>query len=208
MNDEAFAWETGYVALDIETTGLSPRSCSIIEVGALKFVPGKKGEDFSSLIDPGCPIPASGRSIHGITDDMVAGQPRVEEVIAGLLDFVGPAPLVLHNAPFDLSFIAPVLDKLGRKWQAMTVFDTLPLSRVAFPGLRSYSLESLSDFFEFKEGVHHRALCDCWYTQQLFTRFLEKVDQLRCLELADLAHEYGDFRLLTPGTCQRMGPAI
>lgn len=192
-----YAWDCPYVALDIETTGLSPRSCGVVEIGAIRFVPGREGETFQSLVNPGCAIPASATQVHGISEAMVKGQPEVDDVVHRLLDFVGDAPLILHNAPFDLGFLNPIVARIKRRWLTTSVFDTLPLSRLAFPGLRSYSLENLSEHFEFKQGGHHRALADCRYTQMLFLRFLEKVDSLRGFDLDQLASEYATPRLLS-----------
>lgn len=180
-----------YCALDIETTGLSPRSCAIIEIGALKF--NRKGpvDQFSMLINPGCPIPPSASKVHGICDQHVKDAPCVDRVLQEMLQFIGTSALVLHNAPFDLSFLKPQVKRLGRCWETVGVFDTLTLSREAFPGLKSYSLESLSSHFNFEQGGHHRALQDCRYTQLLFEKFLERVDPFGGLSQEALLKEFG-----------------
>ncbi len=183
-------WEAGFVALDIETTGLSPAHCGIVEIAALRFRPGQELEAFQRLINPGRPIPQSVQQVHGISDAMVRDQPPAEEVASELVDFVGPSPLVLHNAPFDLAFLKGPIKRASRAWGSPAVFDTLTLSRAAFPGMASYSLSSLSRFFEFSAGKHHRALADCRYCSLLFARILEKVDQWRCLELQGLIQDY------------------
>lgn len=189
MNEET-AWKTGFVALDIETTGLSLRKCSIVEIGALRFYPGSELESFQMLINPGCPIPAEAQAIHGICDAMVQGKPNAEAAIRSLTSFVGEYPLVLHNAPFDLGFLNPILRRLGLCWKSLAVFDTLPLGRAAFPGLKNYSLENLSRFFEFDSGGHHRALADCRYCELLFEKVLQKIDRLHCLEMSVFIKDY------------------
>ncbi len=186
------AWEADFVALDIETTGLSPAFCKIVEIAALRFRPGEEGTAFQRLVNPGCPIPESARAVHGISDAMVKDQPAPEEAVAELLDFVQGSALVLHNPSFDLAFLNPLVKKLGRSWGCSAVFDTLTLSRAAFPGMGSYSLSSLSRFFEFSAGKHHRALADCRYCSQLFSRILEKTDQWRCLEMEALIQDYSE----------------
>lgn len=175
MADPAGMIPSGFVALDIETTGLSPSFCGIVEIAALKVLPDGTVEAFQTLVNPRCFIPRAVTAIHGITDDMVRGQPTAEGVAPQLLEFVGTMPLVLHNAPFDMGFLNPLIKSLGLQWSSPALFDTLPLSRKAFPGLRSYSLENLSRFFDFDAGGHHRALADCRYCAQLFQRILKKL---------------------------------
>ena len=175
MADPAGMISSGFAALDIETTGLSPSFCGIVEIAALKVLPDGTVEAFQTLVNPRCFIPRAVTAIHGITDDMVRGQPTAEGVAPQLLEFVGTMPLVLHNAPFDMGFLNPLIKSLGLQWSSPALFDTLPLSRKAFPGLRSYSLENLSRFFDFDAGGHHRALADCRYCAQLFQRILKKL---------------------------------
>lgn len=158
----------GFTVLDIETTGLSPSRCGIVEIAALKMLPDGSSVPFQTLIDPGRAIPRVVTNIHGIDDAMVRGKPRAEEVVLDLVEFAAETPLVLHNAPFDLGFLTPLVRRRGLAWRCPAVFDTLRLSRRAFPGLRSYSLENLSRFFNFDRGSHHRALADCEYCARLF----------------------------------------
>ena len=160
--------ETGFTALDIETTGLSPAFCGIVEIAALKVLPGGESQTFQTLVDPHCVIPRAVTAIHGISSDMVRGAPCAEEVVGGLIEFAAGTPLVLHNAPFDLGFLTPIVQRQGLAWRSPAVFDTLRLAKRAFPGLRSYSLENLSRFFDFDAGNHHRALADCEYCARLF----------------------------------------
>ena len=173
---------TGYTALDIETTGLSPQFCGIVEIAALKILPDGRSETFQTLVDPRCVIPRVVTAIHGISDDMVRGAPCAEEVVSGLVEFAAGTPLVLHNAPFDLGFLTPIVQRRGLAWRSPAVFDTLKLARRAFPGLHSYSLENLSRFFDFDSGHHHRALADCEYCAKLFQLILAKLHVSTCDE--------------------------
>ena len=180
---------TGFTALDIETTGLSPQFCGIVEIAALKVLPDGRNETFQTLVDPRCVIPRAVTAIHGISGDMVRGAPCAEEVVGGLVEFTAGTPLVLHNAPFDLGFLTPVVRRRGLAWRSPAVFDTLKLARRAFPGLHSYSLENLSRFFDFDSGGHHRALADCEYCAKLFRLVCAKLrapgcDEAFCKEFA------------------------
>ncbi len=190
MADSTGNARSGFTALDIETTGLSPSFCGIVEIAALKVRPDGTTEAFQSLVNPRCFIPRAVTAIHGITDDMVREQPSAEQVAPRLLEFVGTSPLVLHNAPFDMGFLNPLIRSLGLQWSSPVLFDTLPLSRRAFPGLRSYSLENLSRFFDFDAGGHHRALADCRYCAQLFQRILKKLGAAT-LSYEEIVKNYG-----------------
>ena len=110
-------------------------------------------------------------------------------MVGGLVEFAAGTPLVLHNAPFDLGFLTPVVRRRGLAWRSPAVFDTLKLARRAFPGLHSYSLENLSRFFDFDSGGHHRALADCEYCAKLFRLVCAKLrapgcDEAFCKEFA------------------------
>lgn len=181
--------ESAFTALDIETTGLSPKKSKIVEIAALKILPDGQSEHYQTLVDPKVHIPDSVVAIHGITDDMVCGQPSAETAVEGLVKFVGDSPLVLHNARFDMSFINAIMHKRHLQWSSPAVFDTLTLSRRAFPGLPSYSLVNLSRFFDFDTGHHHRALSDCHYCAMLFEKILEEFDASDA-GFEEFIHEY------------------
>jgi len=121
---------TEFVAFDLETTGLCPVSCRIVEFGAVRFTPAK-GElhHFEQLADPEFPIPDDATRIHGITDAMVRGMPTVAETLPIFLGFLGGPETVLlaHNASFDLGFLSFALAKLGMPFPPNPVVDTLDL---------------------------------------------------------------------------------
>jgi DNA polymerase-3 subunit epsilon len=100
----------GIVALDLETTGLSPLVDRIVEIGAIKITPSKF-EIFESFINPEIPIPAHTTSIHGITDEMVQNAPKIIEGLNLFNIFLGDLPIVAHNAKFDLGFVVMSLQK-------------------------------------------------------------------------------------------------
>jgi len=119
-----------FVALDLETTGLYPVSCRLVEFGAVRFKLAK-GEllRFEQLVDPECPIPSEATRIHGITDAMVRDMPTVAETLPIFLGFLGGPETVLlaHNASFDLGFLSFALAKLGMPFPPNPVVDTLDL---------------------------------------------------------------------------------
>jgi Rad3-related DNA helicase/DNA polymerase III epsilon subunit-like protein len=151
------------VALDLETTGLSPRLDRIIEVGAVRFRGDEVLATFQSLVRPEVAIPRAVQELTGIRDADVAAAPPPETVLAELIDFVGDSAVVAHSGNFDLSFLVhPVIDG------AYELFDTLDLSRVMLPMAPSHSLPHLSRQLGLTHAHPHRALSDADAARQLF----------------------------------------
>lgn len=95
-----------YVAIDVETTGLSTRTGGrIIEIGAVALNNGKLGAEFQSLVNPGVAIPASAQRIHGISSAMLQDRPVPEHAFSRLREFIGTSTLIAHNAVFDMAFL-------------------------------------------------------------------------------------------------------
>src|SRR5213082_4235615 len=109
-----------FVALDLETTGLTPRLDRIIEVGAVRFQGDEVLASFQSLARPEVGIPRAVQELTGILDADVAAAPRPEEVLAQLIDFVGTSGVVAHSGTFDLSFLVD-----GESESVYELFDTL-----------------------------------------------------------------------------------
>ena len=162
-----------YVALDLETTGLNTTRDAIIEVGAVKFRDGEEVDSFSTLVDPGRPIPYEVTLLTGITDRDVIGKPRFDQVAGPIMRFVGASPVVGHNVAFDLGFLRAqglLAENAG--------LDTWELASVLLPSLPSYSLGSLARRFGLSTGNQHRALDDARATGQLLARLCEEIDRL------------------------------
>src|SRR3970282_2187547 len=93
------------VALELETTGLDPTRDAIIEIGAVRFRDDRIEEEWSQLVNPGRPLPRFITQLTGITDEMLAEAPRLQEVLEPIRAFVGDHPIVGHAVGFDLSFL-------------------------------------------------------------------------------------------------------
>ncbi len=167
-----------YVVLDFETTGLSAsRGSEVIETGAVRLVGGEVSDRFHALSRPRLPIPEDALRIHGITNEMVAGEPPFSEVLPAFLAFLGEAVLVAHNAPFDRSFLDAALRHAGRPALPNPVLDTVRLSRSLFPEMGRHDLETLCREHRIERGRRHRALDDVVATATLLRILLERAGE-------------------------------
>lgn len=155
-----------FVAVDIETTGLS-NSDGIIEIGAARFRDGKLVDSFNSLIRIGRPLPQFIIRKTGITDEMLAGAPDVADVMAQFVRFAGRSRLVFHNAPFDMRFLSASLAAHGYA-VPNRIIDTLPMARKKLPELNNHKLSTLVSFFGLDMTPNHRTKADCIATGLLF----------------------------------------
>ncbi len=159
--------EDEFIIFDIETTGLSPKTCGITQIGALKYKNGERIGEFSTFVDCGMPIPENIVDLTGITDDMVRGAPNEREAVGAFLEFCGDRMLVAHNANFDISFIRRVADENGIPFDN-PYLDTVALSRYINSDLRKHTLDTLAKYFSLGEFDHHKADAD---TEMLFKIF-------------------------------------
>lgn len=169
-------------ALDVETTGLSAgRGDRIIEI-ALAI--GRRGEEpqlWSSLVNPERPVAAT--HIHGITDDMLVGQPRFAELVPMLSELLGGTVIVAHNASFDMGFLAHECIGAGLRIPQRRVLDTLGMARRVL-GFGDHRLSSLCTRFALGRARAHRAPDDALATWHLLWRLADVADQAGGLRLA------------------------
>jgi DNA polymerase-3 subunit epsilon/ATP-dependent DNA helicase DinG len=157
------------VAIDIETTGLDSEKDAIIEIAAVKFTGRRVEEEWSSLINPGRPIPPQITALTNINSDMVRNAPALKSVVHELADFVGDFPVLGHSVRFDLSFL--------RKAQILgfnDVIDTYELASVLMPSASRYSLGSLGQQLGILIPNSHRALDDARLTHAVFMAMYER----------------------------------
>lgn len=157
-NEIDYSFEDEYVVFDIETTGLNNVNDKITEIGAVLIKNKKVISKFNSLINPEIPIPDKIQKLTGITNEMVADAPKINEVLPEFLNFAGNRPLVAHNAMFDIGFIKYKASLLGIEVNN-PVIDTLQLSRNLLP-INKHRLNNLCDYFGIKLLNHHRASDD------------------------------------------------
>jgi DNA polymerase-3 subunit epsilon len=167
------------VVLDFETTGLQPARDRTIEVAATLMVDHRPVDTFCRLMHPGFSLPSFITSLTGITDQMLRGQPRPEEVMPSLQKFVRGLPIVAHNASFDRAFLQAELARAGLRAES-EFLCTMRLARRLAPGLPSYRLDALVDALQVRAPSarqFHRSLADVNHTvaiwQNLHARFTE-----------------------------------
>ncbi len=161
-----------FVVFDIETTGFSPVTNRIIEIGAVKVDKGQIVDRFSVFVNPQVPIPFEIEKLTGINDSMVMEAETIERVLPQFLDFVGDAVLVAHNANFDVSFI-----KENAKRQQIpvdfTYVDTVGIARMLLTGQSKYTLDAVAKTLKISLENHHRAVDDAECTAEIFMKFIE-----------------------------------
>jgi DNA polymerase-3 subunit epsilon/ATP-dependent DNA helicase DinG len=161
------------VALDIETTGLSTERDAIIEIGAVRFRSDRVLDTWSSLVNPGRPLPFRIQQLTGITQADLEHAPHLFQVLNSLARFVGDAPVVGHNVAFDLGF-------LNRHGVLVTNpgIDTFELASILMPHADRYNLGRLAEELGISFPTRHRALEDAMATKDLFLALLDRASQL------------------------------
>ena len=163
-----------YTVFDTETTGLNPTGGDqIIQIGAARIVNSKllRQECFEQLVDPERQIPAATIPIHGITEAMVRGQPRIGEVLPAFHVFAQDTVLVAHNAAFDMRFLQLQEASTGLVFH-QPVLDTLLLSAVVHPNQTSHRLEAIAERFNITVLGRHTALGDAMVTAEVWLRLM------------------------------------
>ena len=174
-----------YVVFDIETTGFSPVTNRIIEIGAVKVENGEITERFSTFVNPQVPIPFHIEKLTGINDSMVMDADPIEVVLPRFLKFVGDAILVAHNANFDVSFIKENAKRQGIPVD-FTYVDTVGIARALLTGQSKYTLDAVAKTLGISLENHHRAVDDAECTAEIFVKFIEMLKKDNILDLASL----------------------
>ena len=166
--------DLAFTVFDTETTGLQPSAGDeIIQVGAVRIVNGRllRQEIFDQLVDPRIPLKPEGIPIHGITEDMVRGQPTIDRVLPAFAEFCADTVLVAHNAAFDMRFLQLKEASTGIRFQ-QPVLDTLLLSAVIHPHQESHRLESIAERLGINVIGRHTAVGDAFVTGEVFLKMI------------------------------------
>ncbi|OMG54775.1 DNA polymerase III subunit epsilon [Azonexus hydrophilus] len=171
--------ELTYTVFDTETTGLEPsKGDEIIQIGAARIVNNRllKQEVFNQIVDPERPLKPESIPIHGITEDMVRGQPNIDIVLPAFHAFCEETVLIAHNAAFDMRFLQLKEDRTGLRF-TQPVLDTLLLSAVVHPNQESHKLDVILERLGISIGTRHNALEDAVATGEVFLKLLPLLEE-------------------------------
>lgn len=176
------------VSLDLETTGLDIQRDSIIEIGAVKILDGTIVDKFETLVNPGFVISAETSHITHIYPEDLRNAPPIEEVLASVQQFVGDAPVIAHNAAFDLGFMR----RFGILKKNIAI-DTYELASLLLPSAPRYSLGTLAELLDLSLENQHRALADAQATGLLYWKLWEIAYQLPRDLIQEILHSAQAF---------------
>ena len=166
--------ELTFTVFDTETTGLNPsQGDEIIQIGATRIVNGKllRSESFEQLVDPQRPLAPESAKIHGITSEMLRGQPTIDKVLPAFHAFAADTVLIAHNAAFDMRFLQLKEEETGLRFDH-PVLDTLLLSAVIHPNQESHRLEAIAERLGLTIVGRHTALGDAIVTAEVFLKLV------------------------------------
>ena len=160
-------WST-YVALDLETTGLSPMRDQILEIGAARVENGEITGTYETFVDSGVEIPERITDLTGITAEMTAGSPQLREAVE----------LLGHNLPFDYGFMKRNVVKLGGEYERHGL-DTLAIAKSVLSDLPGRALNQVAAHYGIVQEHHHRALDDAITAARIYSCMAEEFGALR-----------------------------
>lgn len=164
-----------FICLDCETTGLDAQLDRVIEVGVMCFNFNESFGTLDFLIDPECPIPDSSIAFHHITQDMVQGKPKIQEILPEVLKFIGNHIIIGHGVGFDIELLAVAAERHGIECNIRKnrILDTLRMARL-YGGCPVNSLAELRKHFNIPLEGAHRAMNDVIVNREVFRHLAKK----------------------------------
>jgi len=159
-----------YCVVDIETTGLSPSDCEVIELSAVRYRQLKKIDSFHTLVKPEKGIPALITNITGITNEMVEDAPPISDAILDFSEFIGEDILVGYNVNFDVNFIYDALLECHGVYFRNDFVDVLRYVRKALPELECKTQTKVASYLKLSVKGAHRADVDCEICNGIYMR--------------------------------------
>ncbi|MBI3951714.1 MAG: 3'-5' exonuclease [Acidobacteria bacterium] len=188
--------QSEFVVIDIETTGINPQWDRITEIAAFKVKStgaaiGQRptraiADEFTALINPQREIPFWITRFTGITNEMVARSPRFIGIVDQLIEFIGTATIVAHNAHFDIKLINSEINRVYDKRLFNLRLCTLQLGRKLFPELPNHKLHTVAHHLAVDIQGRHRARGDALATAQIFMRMLDLLEDRGLVTLLDV----------------------
>ena len=174
--DQDMDFHQEFVAFDLETTGLSSRDDRIIEIGAVILKDGQEIDRFQTFVDPERQLERKIVELTGITDEMLQGAPKIQEILPKFLGFVGDRVLVAHNSDFDTGFIRAECQRQGLPYR-YTAADTLILSQNLLQHLSKFKLDIVSNALNLPDFNHHRAGDDAMTCGLIMTKLMAMLEE-------------------------------
>jgi DNA polymerase-3 subunit epsilon len=176
--------ETTFCVVDLETTGGSPATDRVTEIGAVLVRGGEVVGELQTLVDPGIAVPPQIALLTGISNAMLVGAPRMGVALPAFLDFAAGSVLVAHNAGFDISFLRAACTAQGRPWPRFEVVDTVALARrlVTSDEVPNRKLATLAAYFRASTTPVHRALADARATVDVLHALLARARGVTTVE--------------------------
>lgn len=162
-----------FICLDIEATGLDPKEDRIIELAAVRFKLDLELDTYETLVDPRCVISPESTVIHGITNEMVVNQPKVEQILPEFLHFLKRDIIIGHQISFDIAMLMEECKRhqIPHSLNHIQSIDTLRLAR-HYGDSQKNSLESLAKHFDIPINNTHRAMCDVLLNIRVFQELI------------------------------------
>ena len=157
-----------YTVIDLETTGLSPSMCEIIECAAVRVRGGEVVDTYARLVHPYIAVPPFITALTGISNLMLRDEEDIEHVLPEYLDFIGDDIVVGHNVGFDVGFLCAAVRRMCGDEFANDYIDNMRLSRRLYPQERHHRLMDLEQRFGLHNDQAHRALSDTVLTQKCY----------------------------------------
>ena len=166
-------WVDNYVLVDIETTGLSPRTDEIIEIGAIKVRENKIVDTFDTLLKIDDYLSPFITNLTGITNKMLEEGARQEEALEEFIEFAGKEIIMGHNVNFDINFIYDKCESYLDYYLSNDFVDTMRIAKHVLPNVRNYKLATLADYFDVDYRNAHRGLKDVEITYEVYNKMKE-----------------------------------
>ena len=166
-------WVDNYVLVDIETTGLSPRTDEIIEIGAIKVKENKIVDTFDTLLKIDDYLNPFITKLTGITNDMLEEGIEQQEALEGFVEFAGNEIIMGHNVNFDINFIYDKCESYLDYYLSNDFVDTMRIAKHILPNVRNYKLGTLADYFDVDYRNAHRGLKDVEITYEVYNKMKE-----------------------------------
>lgn len=192
-----------YVVIDLEMTGLSPKTDKIIEIGAVRVRDGTVADTLETFVNPKCPIPQRVTELTGITDEMVKDAVEEDIAIEALLAFLGEDILIGQNVTFDYRFLKQWAVNKKQVFER-SACDTLKIARKLLPAEQPKNLEALCAYFQIERKRAHRALDDALETAQIFEKLKEMTEDEDIFQPKPLTYHAKRQTPATPKQLERL----